>query len=130
MSALGPFIVENCITYNSSLLLQITSEWWPKEHWIRWTSSAMICILHLSSMAYFCSLRILGIKGVWIWDNYSLLLKNKKEIDMFKFNCATYDALNAVKIVLQSESERFLFWDFTSFRIYLESFVAYHMPFL
>lgn len=24
---------------------------WPKQHWVRWTSFATICILHLSSMA-------------------------------------------------------------------------------
>lgn len=54
--------------------------------------------------------------------------------DTFKFNCATYDTLDAVKTFLRSETEPFLFSfffpDCTSIIIsYLELFVAYHMPF-
>lgn len=47
--------------------------------------------------------------------------KKKSWNDTFKFNCATYDTLDAVKMFLQSESDAFFFSDFTSLRIfYLE----------
>lgn len=49
--------------------------------------------------------------------------------DTFKFNCATYDTPDAVKMFSQIW-DFFLFSDFTSMKMfYLEKFVAYHMPF-
>lgn len=38
--------------------------------------------------------------------------KKKSRNDTFKFNCATYDTLDAVKMFLQSESDAFFFFRF------------------
>lgn len=68
-----------------------------------YSSSLFYCLVVFSAHT--------GDKGDLDLRQLFLIIKKtkKSQTDIFKFKCATYDTLNAVKIVLQSESERFLF---------------------
>lgn len=87
MSALGPFIVENSITHNSSLLLQITtSEWWPKEHWIRMN---FLCNDLYSSSLFYCLVVFsahTGNKGDLDLRQLFLIIKKQKRVRLTYLN--------------------------------------------
>lgn len=118
------------------------SELWPKQHWIRWQKNYFL-YNNLYSSSLFYDLLVFrthtGNKGGLDFRQRSCIKNVTMKIkgsgsrmaascrldDTIKFNCATYDTLDAVDMFLSSETEPFLLADFTSIKNILPWIVSW-----